>query len=136
MTEKTFREVFSYFLADYWGAFHEALEAQSVTPTRLAESLFKNLQDAHLAFTGMAVGPAGTAVEELGRLWQGLEARRYRWPDTALKHDEVSRAVALFEEIYDSLDRQGQKFPAVWNEILKNAPHGTPKEPLRADAAR
>jgi hypothetical protein len=136
MTEKTFRDVFSYFLSDYWGAFHEALEAQSVTPTRLAESLFKNLQQAHLAFEGRDVGSARTALEGLGRIWQELEARRYRWPDTALKQDDVSRALALFEEIYDSLVRQGQTFSAARSEILKSAPHGTPKEPLRADAAR
>lgn len=136
MTEKTFKEVFGSFLVDYWGAFHEALEAQSVTPTRLAESLFKNLLAAHQAFEGMDVGPARTAVEGLGRIWREVEARRYRWPDTAFKQDQVNEALALFAEIHDSLVGQGQRFASSRAEILKNAPHGTPKEPLRADAAR
>jgi hypothetical protein len=42
----------------------------------------------------------------------------------------------LFEDIYNSLVDQGQEYTAARREILKQAPHGTPKQPLRADAAR
>jgi hypothetical protein len=136
MTEKTFRKVFSQFLNGYWGAFHEALEAQSVTPRRLAGSLFKTLQAEHQMFEGMYVGRAKSALDGLENLWHDLEARRYQWPDPALTHDDVGKAQRLFKELFDSLVLQGQKFPEAQKEILKHAPHGTPKEPLRADAAR
>jgi hypothetical protein len=136
MTEKTFNKVFTQFLNNYWSAFHEALEAQSVTPRRLAGSLFNALLAEHRAFEGMDVGPAKSAVDELGAIWHDVEAQRYQFPDPALTHDEVTKALQLFEEIYDSLVDQGQPFSATRNEILKHAPHGTPKEPLRADAGR
>jgi hypothetical protein len=136
MTEKTFKRVFSQFLNGYWGAFHEALEAQSVTPRRLAGSLFKALQAEHRMFEDLYVGRAKSALDGLGNLWHDLEARRYQWPDPALTHDDVAKAQRLFEELFDSLVLQGQKFPEAQKEILKHAPHSTPKEPLRADAAR
>jgi len=53
-----------------------------------------------------------------------------------LTQAEVSKARQLFEEIYSRLLHQGQQFPAARKDILKHAPHGSPKEPLRADAAR
>jgi hypothetical protein len=123
-------------LDNYWGAYHEALEAQSVTPRRLAGSLFKGLQAEHRAFEGMYVGPAKSSLDGLGHIWHEAEARRYEWPDPALTHEQVAKAQHLFEDIYDSLVHQGQKFSAARKEILKHAPHGTPNEPLRADAAR
>jgi hypothetical protein len=136
MNEQTFRDTFSQFLFNYWGAFHEALEAQSVTQRRLAESLFRDLEAAHRRFAGLYTGAASSAVDDLGRIWQGLEARRYLSPDPAFRRDEVSKALGLFEAIHDSLVREGERFPAARDEILKSAPHGTPRDPLRADAAR
>lgn len=136
MTETTFKKIFTQFLDNYWGAFHEALEAQSVTPRRLAGSLFKALQAEHRTFEGIYVGRAKSALDGLGHIWHEVEARRYLWPDPALTHDDITKAQQLFEEIYDSLVHEDQKFSAARKEILKHAPHGTPKEPLRADAAR
>jgi hypothetical protein len=136
MTETTFKKVFSQFLDKYWGAFHEALEAQSVTPRRLADSLFKALLSEHLAFEAVYVGRAKSALDGLGHIWHELQARRYQWPDPALTHEEVAKALTLFREIHDSLVHEGQRHPASLKEILKHAPHGTPKEPLHADSAR
>jgi hypothetical protein len=136
MTENAFKTVFEQFVNKYWGAFHEALEAQSVTPQRLAGSLFEALQAEHRAFESIYVGPAKSAVDGLGQIWHDLHARRYEWPDPALNHDEVTKALELFEEIYGSLVHQGQRYSATRKHILKHALHGTPKEPLRADAAR
>jgi hypothetical protein len=50
MDEATYRQLFEQFLHRYWGAFHEVLEAQSVTPSRLAGSLFSALRNEHDAF--------------------------------------------------------------------------------------
>ncbi len=136
MTEGVFKKLFARFLNNYWGAFHEALEAQSVTPRRLAGSLFDALQAEHGAFKGMYDGPANPAIDGLGHIWLDLEARRYQWPDPPLTHDEVTKARQLFEEIYSSLVHEGQGYPAARKDILMRTLHGTPKEPLRADAAR
>jgi hypothetical protein len=136
MTETTFRNIFTAFLDDYWGAFHEALEAQSVTPRRLAGSLFTALQEQHRAFQAIYVGSAKTALDGLGRIWHDLHVRRYQFADPALTRAEVTSALALFGELYDSLLAQGEKFPAALKDVLSRAPHGTPREPLRADAAR
>jgi hypothetical protein len=136
MTETTFKNVFSQFLEKYWGAFHEVLEAQSVTPKRLADSLFKALRAEHRAFEAVYVGRAKSALVGLDHIWRELEARRYQWPDPALTHDEVTKALTLFREIHDSLVHEGQRHAAALTEILTHAPHGTPKQPLHADAAR
>ena len=136
MTKSTFATVFTQFLNGYWGAFHEALEAQSVTPSRLAGSLFKALQSEHRAFEAMYAGPAEGALDSLGDVWRELEARRYQSPDPGLTHDEITQARRLFEQIYTSLVREGHKFPALRKTILQHAPHSTPKAPLRTDAAR
>ena len=117
MTESVFRQVFTQFLYKYWGAFHEALEAQSVTPRRLAGSLFDTLQAEHRAFETAYAGPEKRALDELGRIWHDIHARRYQWPDPALTHDEVAKARQLFVEIHDSLVRQGEKYPAVRKEF-------------------
>ncbi|MGE5246089.1 MAG: hypothetical protein ACM3SQ_17835 [Betaproteobacteria bacterium] len=136
MTESAFKEVFARFLNDYWGAFHEALEAQSVTPRRLAGSLFDALQAEHRAFEGLYSGAAEGALDGLGQIWSDVAARRYQWPDPAFTREEVGRALGLFQEIYDSLYEEGQRFTQARKDVLKHALHGTPKEPLRADAAR
>jgi hypothetical protein len=136
MTESAFKKVFAQFLDGYWGAFHEALEAQSVTPRRLAGSLFEALQTEHRAFDAIYAGPAKHALKGLGDIWHEVEARRYQWPDPSLTRDEVAKALPLFEEIYRTLFREGQKHAAARRDIVKRAAHGTPKEPLRADAAR
>ena len=136
MNAKTFKKVFGQLLDGYWGAFHEVLEAQSVTPKRLAGSLFKALQAEHRRFEGIYVGHAKSALDGLGNIWHDVEARRYLSPDPPLTHSEATKAQRLFEEIYDSLLLQGRKFPLARKEILKHAPHGTPKEALWADAAR
>ncbi len=136
MTEKIFRKVFERLLYNYWGAFHEVLEAQSVTRRRLAGSLFTALQAEHRAFAAMYVGAGKSALDGLGNLWQDFASRRHQFPDPALTRDDVARAQRLFEELHQSLVDEGRKFPAAQQEILRAAPHGRPGEPLRADAAR
>jgi hypothetical protein len=136
MTESAFKTMFAQFLNQYWGAFHEALEAQSVTSRRLAGSLFEALQNEHRAFEAVYDGPAKAALDGLGHIWHELQARRYQWPDPPLTSDEVASATQLFEKIYDSLVHQGQRYPAARQAILNDAPHGTPKGPLRTDASR
>lgn len=135
MNEQTFHEVFSRFLGGYWGAFHEVLEAQSVTPRRLAGSLFNALLAEHREFERLYTGPAKSALDKLGRIWHDVETRRLAWPDPPLTHDEATTARQLFEQIFEALLVQGQEFPTASTDVLTHAPHGTPKEPLRADAA-
>ena len=65
MTENVFKKVFTQFPQQLLGAFHEALEAQSVTPRRLAGSLFDALQAEHRAFEAMYVGLAKSALDGL-----------------------------------------------------------------------
>jgi hypothetical protein len=136
MTETDFKNVFTQFLGRYWGAFHEVLEAQSVTPRRLAKSLFETLRAEHRAFADVYTGPDKTALEELGRIWHDVGVRAYASPDPALTREQVARAHGLFDAIYDGLAREGDTFPAARRQILKAAPHGSPKQPLRADATR
>jgi hypothetical protein len=107
MTESAFKKVFTQFLNDYWGAFHEALEAQSVTPRRLAGSLFQTLQSEHRRFEAMYDGSAKDSLADLGRIWHEIEARRFQWPDPAITEDDIAKALRSFKEIYDSLVRQG-----------------------------
>ena len=136
MNEATYRRVFRQFLDDYWGAFHEALEAQSVTPARLAGSLFTALRDQHRAFHAIYNGPARSDIDALGEIWSALEAERYIWPDPPLKHDDVIKAREHFKRIFETLLQQGSKFGTARAEILAQALHGTPNDPLRVDAAR
>lgn len=135
MTETTFKNVFSQFLDRYWGAFHEALEAQSVNQKRLAESVFRRLQTEHATFIALCEGPDGSAADRLGEIWEAVEHRQSLWPDASLRHDEVVEALQLFKDIYNKLSEEGRKFSATRRNILRRAPHGTPKESLRADAA-
>lgn len=136
MNEAMYRRVFRQFLYDYWGAFHEALEAQSVTPARLAGSLFTALRDQHQAFHAIDDGLARPDIDALGEIWRALEAERYIWPDPPLKHDDVVKAQEHFKRIFETLLQQGGKFGTARAEILAQSPHGTPKDPLRVDAAR
>ena len=136
MTEKTFNVLFNQFLNGYWGAFHEALEAQSVTSGRLAASLFHAVQAEHNGFEGVYPGPARAALAELGAIWRENQARRYEFPDAALTHDQIARARQLFEDIFDSLVHEGEKYAATCEKILGRASHGTPRDALKADAAR
>jgi hypothetical protein len=136
MTESAFKQVFAQFLNGYWGAFHEALEAQSVTPRRLAKSLFEAVRLEHRSFEAMYLGSAKNALADLGRIWHDLEARRYQWPDAALTEEDITKALRSFEEIYGRLVRQGRRYSAARKDILEHAPHGSPRERLRVDAAR
>lgn len=136
MTEAAYRKLLTRFLHNYWGAFHEVLEAQSVTPRRLARSLFNALESEHRAFAAMYSGPAQPAVDDLTDLWEDMAARQHEFVDPALTRKDVVRALRQFSAIYDSLIDEGAKFAAARRDILKHAPHGTPNEPLHADAAR
>lgn len=136
MNEATFRQVFAQFLNDYWGAFHEALEAQSVTPKRLAGSLFTAIVAQHRIFAATYSGEAEHAVAALARIWREIEARRYQFADPPLTRDEATKARALFAELFESLNAAGARFATARREILAAAAHGTPAEPLRADVAR
>jgi hypothetical protein len=136
MDEAVYGEVFKQFLYDYWGAFHEVLEAQSVTPKRLAGSLFSALRAQHRAFAAAYEGSPRRDVATLGAIWQALEAERHHLPDLPLKHGDVIRARRCLERIYDALLRHGKAFGGTTAEILVHAPHGTPREPLQADSGR
>ena len=135
MDKETYRRVFTQFLNDYWGAFHEALEAQSVNPKVLADSLFDTLVDAHRRFAAARDG-LDPAVERLGRLWLHVVERRKVTVEAPLSAHEVAHARKQFEAIYDTLAAHGRAYPPVVTDILSHAVHGTPRTPLRADAAR
>jgi hypothetical protein len=135
LTEQAYRELLTHFLFQYWGAFHEALEAQSVTPTRLAGSLFENLCEAHRRFAALYQGPGTAIVAALGRMWDGLQARRYIQPDPPFRRDEAVRARDYFRQLHHQLIEDGSAYPAVTGDVVRQAPHGTPLDPLRADAA-
>jgi hypothetical protein len=136
MTENEFKSLFIRFLDEYWGAFHEALEAQSVTPKRLARSLLDAVRDAHEAFARSYGAPGARTLDQLGGIWRAAAARAYTFPDPPFTRDEVATAVRLFGELYDTLIKEGKPFAATRDAIVRRAPHGTPKQPLRADAAR
>ena len=136
MTENAFKKVFAQFLNGYWGAFHEALEAQSVTPRRLARSLFDAVQAEHRAFAEAYNGPAQSAVDGLSDIWRDVAARAYQFPDPPFTHEETTAALRFFAQVYDSLTGEGARFADVRHEIVQHAVHGTPKDRLHADAAR
>jgi hypothetical protein len=135
MIETRYRQVFEQFLNDYWGAFHELLEAQSVNPHRLAPSLFDQVVAAHGRFAASTTF-AAPAIARLGRLWEVVATRRAGTKDAALSAREIAFARAQFEEIYDTLAARGTLFPKVAAGVLAQAPHAHPRAPLRADAAR
>lgn len=123
------------FLNDYWGAFHEVLEAQSVNPRMLAGALFDALIAAHRGFAAVRHG-VDPAVERLGRLWLHVTERRKVTPDAPLSAREVAHARKQYETIYDTLAVYGRAYSQVSTDVLSHAVHGTPRTPLRADAAR
>jgi hypothetical protein len=135
MIEQTYRTLLGEFLHVYWPAFHEAVEAQSVTPSRLAGSLFDGLVAAHKTFETAYDGRGRVALGELGAIWTGLRARRVVQPDPAFHADEIGRAHAQFRELYRALLAEGADYPEVTKRALQEARHGTPLEPLRATPA-
>lgn len=135
MNERKYRQVFAQFLNDYWGAFHEVLEAQSVNPKMLAPPLFDAVVEAHRRFAAQK-GVMDPAVVRLGGLWDHIRGRREATPHAPLSAREVAHARALFETIYDALVARGKVYPRVGGEVLSQAIHGNPRAPLRADAAR
>lgn len=136
MNEQKYRQVLTQFLNDYWGAFHEVLETQSVNPLMLAGPVFGALVEEHRRFAALYEGAAAAAVERLGRLWNHVAERREVTFDAPLSAKEVGHARAQFEEIYDALIAGGMPYPHVSTEVLSHAVHGHPRAPLRADAAR
>jgi hypothetical protein len=135
MTESTYRQVFTQFLNDYWGAFHEVLEAQSVNPHRLAPPLFDAVVAAHARFASVK-GFVEPGVERLAVLWQTVQARRASSPDAPLTAREIAYAREQFEKVYDALMARGKVFVQVAGATLASAMHGHPRGVLRADTAR
>ncbi len=131
-----FRSLLGQFLNDYWGAFHEAVESQSVSPQRLAGSLFQDIQKAHDAFASRYRGEATTSLDALGWLWDAVDMRRTYRPDTPLKKEEIGKARRQFLKIYHDLLRQGDAYPDTVDEIVGHAPHLTPAAPWHVDAAQ
>jgi hypothetical protein len=136
MTSAEYRAVLTQFLGEYWGTFHEVLEAQSVTPARLAGSLYGDLTAAHARFAERSNGIARVAVDALGELWRRVSDHRTTVADAPLTADDVNEARVHFEAIYDALFRLGRPFASVRAEVLTHAAHGDPRAPLRADVAR
>ena len=134
MNERTYRRVFAQFLNDYWGAFHEVLEAQSVNPRMLAGSLFDAMIAAHRRFVAVGDG-FGPPVDRLDRLWRLVAEHRDATPDAPLSAREVAHARAQFEAIYDGLAARGTLYPLASKKVHDRAVHGTPRTPLRADSA-
>ena len=135
MTETTYQHVFTQFLNDYWGAFHELLEAQSVNPRRLASPLFDAVVAAHTRFAGVK-GFVEPGVDRLAALWRVVGERRAANPDAPLTATEIAFARDYFEMVYDALVARGKVFPRVAGDTLAHATHGHPRGVLRADAAR
>ena len=136
MDKETYRQVLTQFLDNYWGAFHEVLEAQSVNPQMLAAPLFEALAAEHERFTAPSDGAVDPALQSLGRLWRHVAERREVTLEAPLSAREVAHARAQFERIYDALAARGMVYPHVKSEVLSHALHGHPRAPLRADAAR
>ena len=134
MNERTYRRVFRQFLNDYWGAFHEVLEAQSVNPRMLAGSLFDAVIAAHRRFVAAGDG-FGSPVDRLDRLWRRVAERRAATPDAPLTAREVTHARAQFEAIYDGLEARGALYPLASKTVHDGAVHGTPRTRLRPDSA-
>jgi hypothetical protein len=135
MTETTYRQVFTRFLNEYWGAFHEVLEAQSVNPHWLAPPLFDAVAAAH-AWFATRKGFVEPGVDRLGTLWRSVAERRASSPDAPLTAREITYARDQFETVYDALMARGKVFPRAADDTLQHATHGYPGGPLHADAAR
>jgi hypothetical protein len=135
MDETAYRRLFTQFLNGYWGAFHEALETQSVNPRMLADPVFDALVDAHERFAALREG-MDPAVERLGRLWRHVAERRTVTFEAPLSAHEVEHARTQFETIYDTFIAHGKAYPNAGTDVVSHALHGTPRMPLRADTAR
>jgi len=135
MDETTYQTLFTEFLNEYWGAFHEALEAQSVNPRMLADPLFDALVAAHQRFAAARDG-VDPAVDRLGRLWRYVAERRNVTFEAPLSAREVEHARTQFERIFDRLLAYGKAYPKASTDVVSHAVHGTPRTLLRADAAR
>jgi hypothetical protein len=135
MTETKFTDVFTQFLNEYWGAFHEVLEAQSINPHHLAPSLFDRVTGAHRRFARVDsfVRPA---LDVLDVLWKAVGERRRTTPHAPLSAREIRYARAQFETIHDAMMARGKLFPRAAADVLAHALHAHPRAPLRADAAR
>jgi hypothetical protein len=108
MDESTYRQVLGQFLNDYWGTFHEVVEAQSVNPHMLAGALFDELVAAHERFVAVR-GGADEALGRLGHEWFHVADRRKDTldaPFTARK----SLTREQFGIIYDELMAMGKRF--------------------------
>jgi hypothetical protein len=134
MDESTYRRVFGQFLNDYWGTFHEVVEAESVNPHMLAGALFDPLVAAHERFVAVR-GGADEALGRLGHLWFHVAERRRDTLDAPFTAREVAHAREQFETIYDELMAAGGPFAEAGRDVAAHARHGTPRSPLRADAA-
>jgi hypothetical protein len=136
MDQHTYQKMFTEFLNGYWGAFHEVLEAQSVNPRILADPLFNGLVNAHVRFAALRDG-VDPVVERLGGVWRHVAERRTVTFEAPLSAREVAQARKEFATIYDTLVAVGKAYPeSTTTEVLSHAIHGTPRTPLRADAAR
>ena len=136
MNSKRYRQTLTDFLNNYWGAFHEVLEAQSVMPSRLSGSLFGDLVDEHRHFASRFRRFARPEVDSLERLWKQVEDHRLVAPDAPLSSEQIHEARSCFEKIYDALYALGEPFYGLRADVLAAARHGSPREPLRADASR
>jgi hypothetical protein len=136
MDATRYRKVLTQFLNNYWGAFHEVLEAQSVIPSRLSAALFADLLEEHQRFTTAFRAVAPAQIADLGQLWKRVEDHRTAVPDAPLSPDQIRYARACFEEIYDELCIIGEPFEELRADVLATARHRSPREPLRADASR
>ncbi len=136
MNSKKYRQTLTQFLNNYWGAFHEVLEAQSVMPSRLSGSLFRDLVEEHRRFARTFPGVARSSVDDLERLWTRIEEHRTVVPDAPLSPEQIRWAREQFEEIYETLLALGEPFEGLRAEVLAMARHGDPRKPLRADASR
>lgn len=135
MTEAKFTKVFTQFLNEYWSAFHEVLEAQSVNPKHLAPALFDALTAAHRRFASVN-SFLRPAVDILDVLWTAVSERRRTTPHAPLSAREIQYARAQFEAIHDAMMARGKLFPRAAAEALGRARHAHPRAPLRPDAAR
>jgi len=109
MNAQRYRNTLTQFLNDYWGAFHEVLEAQSVMPSRVSGPLFADLLEEHRCFAANSLGVAQSAVENLERVWKRVEDHRTFAPDAPLSPEQILEARDYFEEIYDALFALGDE---------------------------
>jgi hypothetical protein len=135
MTTRQFEDLFAQFLNGYWGAFHELLEAESVRGDRLARSFFQDVVDAHRRFAAVCPPEAKAAMDALDRVWRQAIDQRRSVPDAPLTAAQLHQALSEFSAIHDALVALGARHAGARDRVLARAPHGTPKGPIRVDAA-